>query len=109
MVPFHNLADVAILIGNNLPSAIKPRGVIAGNDDEPYAQKLILGWKIVGVVGSSQEGNVLVSNWISVSSRSSLPVTMATSKALIKPQECSGPDGRCFLAAWAVNKSVHWC
>ena len=53
MVPFHDLADVAILIGNNLPIAIKPRDVIAGNDDEPIAQKSILGWGIVGVVGSS--------------------------------------------------------
>ena len=87
MVPFHDSADVAILIGNNLPSAIRPREVIAGNDDEPYAQKSILGWGIVGVVGSSEKGNVLVSNRISVSSRSSLPLTMATSKALVKPQE----------------------
>ena len=87
MVPFHDSADVAILIGNNLPSAIRPREFIAGNDDEPYAQKSILGWGIVGVVGSSEKGNVLVSNRISVSSRSSLPLTMATSKALVKPQE----------------------
>ena len=21
----------------------------------------------------------------------------------------SEPDGRCFLAAWAMSKSVHWC
>ena len=55
MVPFHDSADVAILKGNNLPSAIRPREVIAGNDDEPYAQKSILGWGIVGVVGSSQK------------------------------------------------------
>ena len=87
MAPFHDSADVAILIGNNLPSAIRPREVIAGNDDEPYAQKSILGWGIVGVVGSSEKGNVLVSNRISVSSRSSLLVTMATFKALVKPQE----------------------
>ena len=87
MVPFHDLADDAILIGNNLPSAIRPREVIAGNDDEPCAQKSILGWGIVGVVGSSQKGNVLVSNRISVSSRSSLPVTTTTSKALVKPQD----------------------
>ena len=87
MVPFRDSADVDILIGNNLPSAIRPREVIAGNDDEPYAQKSILGWGIVGVVGSSEKGNVLVSNRISVSSRSSLPLTMATSKALVKPQE----------------------
>ena len=44
MVPLHNSANVAILIGNNFSSAIRPREVIAGNDDEPYAQKSILGW-----------------------------------------------------------------
>ena len=87
MVPFHDSADVAILIGNNLPSAVRPREVIARNDDKPYAQKSILGWGIVGVVGSSQKGNVFVSNRISVSSRSSLPVTMATSEASIKTHE----------------------
>ena len=87
IVPFHDSTDVAILIGNNLPSAIRPREVIAGNDDEPYAQKSILDWGIVGVVGSSKKGDVLVSNRISVSSKSSLPVTTATSKALVKPQD----------------------
>ena len=87
MVPFHDSADVAILIGNNFSSAIRPREVIAGNNDEPYAQKSILGWGIVGVVGSSEKGNVFVSNRISVSSRSSLPVTMATSEASIKTHE----------------------
>ena len=87
MVPFHDSADVAILIGNNLLSVIRPRAVISGKDDEPYAQKSILGWGIVGIVGSSQKGNVFVSNRISVPSRSSLPVTMATSEALIKSHE----------------------
>ena len=84
---FHDSADVAILIGNNLLSVIRRREVRAGNDDEPYAQKSILGWGIINVVGYFQKANVFISNWISVSSRSSLPVTMATSKALIKPHD----------------------
>ena len=40
MVLFHDSADVAILIGNKLSIAIRPREVIAANDDEPYAQNL---------------------------------------------------------------------
>ena len=86
MVSYHHSADVAILIGNNLPSAIRPREFIAGNYDKFYAQKSILGLGIVGVVGSSQKGKVFVSNQISVFS-SSFPVTTATSEALIKTHE----------------------
>ena len=40
MFLFNDSADVAILIGNKLPSAIGPRQVITGNDVKPYAQKI---------------------------------------------------------------------
>ena len=40
MVLFHDSADVAILIGNNFSSAIRPRQVIAGNDDNPMRKNL---------------------------------------------------------------------
>ncbi|XP_033100060.1 uncharacterized protein LOC117103587 [Anneissia japonica] len=41
---------VALLIGNNVPSIIRPKDIIAGEEDQPYAQKSILGWGIVGTI-----------------------------------------------------------
>lgn len=40
--------DVGLLIGFNCPRAIKPRQMIDGKDNEPYAVLTDLGWSIVG-------------------------------------------------------------
>lgn len=40
--------NVGLLIGYNCPKAIKPRQVIEGTDEEPYAVMTDLGWSIVG-------------------------------------------------------------
>lgn len=40
--------DVGLLIGYNCPRAIKPRQMIDGADNEPYAVLTDLGWSIVG-------------------------------------------------------------
>ena len=42
--------DVSLLLGTNCARAIKPRKVIPGNDDDPYAQRTTLGWGIIGMV-----------------------------------------------------------
>ena len=42
--------EVGILIGLNCPSALRPRDVIHGNDDEPYAVKSLLEWHVNGPV-----------------------------------------------------------
>ena len=47
--------EVGLLIGANCPRAIKPREVIPGKDDDPYAIKTILGWGIIGKISSSNE------------------------------------------------------
>ena len=41
---------VSLLLGINCARAIKPREVIPGNDDDPYAQRTTLGWGIIGMV-----------------------------------------------------------
>ena len=71
--PYHAEADIAILIGNNVPKATRPRAVIAGNEEEPYAQRSILGWGIIGTVCHSvaQKQTISVSNRISAA-----PVTI---------------------------------
>ena len=43
LTPYHPDAEISILIGNNCPKAIRPREIVAGNDDEPYALRTALG------------------------------------------------------------------
>ena len=48
--PYQNDEDVGILIGCNCPRAIKPRQVILGKGDDPYAVRTLLVWCIIGPV-----------------------------------------------------------
>ncbi|XP_015776464.1 PREDICTED: uncharacterized protein LOC107354491 [Acropora digitifera] len=52
--PYQNGVDVGILIGCNCPRAIKPREVILGKGDDPYAVRTLLGWCIIGPVTPHQ-------------------------------------------------------
>ena len=48
--------EIGLLIGINCIRAIKPKEIISGGDDKPYAQRTILGWGIVGAtdLGTSE-------------------------------------------------------
>ena len=46
--PYFDDAEIGLLIGENCIRAIKPRECIAGEDDDPYAVRSVLGWSIVG-------------------------------------------------------------
>ena len=48
--PHQDDVDVGILIGCNCPRAIKPREVVLGKGDDPYAVRTLLGWCIIGPV-----------------------------------------------------------
>ncbi len=50
--------EVGILIGLNSPGALRPRDVIHGNDDEPYAIKSLLRWHINGPVNQNTSKSV---------------------------------------------------
>ena len=50
LTPYHPDAEISILIGNNCPKAIRPKEIVAEEDDEPYAQRTILGWGLIGRV-----------------------------------------------------------
>lgn len=63
--PYQPEADVAILIGNNVPNAVRPREIIAGTDDQPYAQRTVLGWGVIGIVCHSQADTCAISHRIS--------------------------------------------
>ncbi|XP_078484851.1 uncharacterized protein LOC104265901 [Ciona intestinalis] len=51
--PFLTDVPISMLLGTNVPKAIRPRDIVAGSDDEPYAQKSVLGWGMVGLVGAN--------------------------------------------------------
>jgi len=60
IAPFQPDLKVSLLIGNNVPRVVRPREVIFGGEDEPYAQRSLLGWGVIGVVcRKSSSGNVV--------------------------------------------------
>ena len=48
--PYFPGAEVGLLIGMNCPRAIKPRDIILGDDDDPWAVRTELGWSVIGPV-----------------------------------------------------------
>ena len=52
--PLDENLDVGILIGSNCPKVIKPKEVIAGKSEDPYAVRTLLGWCIVGPANCSE-------------------------------------------------------
>ena len=62
--------EISILIGNNCLRAIRPREIIARDDDGPYAQRTVLGWGVIGKVCKScdnEDGNMGVCNRVAAS------------------------------------------
>ena len=45
-----NGLSVGLLVGCNCPKALKPREVILGKDEDPYAVRTLLGWGIIGPI-----------------------------------------------------------
>ena len=54
LAPYHHDIEVGLLIGSNCSRAIMPREIVAGRDNEPYAQKTELGWGVIGNVSRSR-------------------------------------------------------
>ena len=55
-MPYRQDVEVGLLIGANCARAIKPREVIPGMDDDPYAMKTALGWGIIGNLSLNYSG-----------------------------------------------------
>ena len=49
-MPYKEEVDVALLLGINCARAIKPREIIPGTENDPYAKRNALGWGVVGMV-----------------------------------------------------------
>jgi hypothetical protein len=56
---FEERAPVGLLIGMDVPEALKPLEVVSGNEEEPYAVRTALGWSLNGPL-ESKKNNVLV-------------------------------------------------
>ena len=46
LFPYQSSMDVGLLLGCNCPRGIKPREVILGKEEGPYAVRTLLGWGI---------------------------------------------------------------
>ena len=47
-MPYLQDVEIGLLIGASCARAIKPREVIPGMDDDPYAMRTALGWGLIG-------------------------------------------------------------
>ena len=65
-IPMADTKKVTLLIGQDNPEALIPRGVISGRRREPYAVKTILGWTISGPVCVPSEAGPVVSGFAQV-------------------------------------------
>jgi hypothetical protein len=48
--PYDRDTRIGLLIGTNCAQVLKPREVVSGHDNEPYAIKTDLGWGVIGNV-----------------------------------------------------------
>ena len=54
LMPYREDVEVGLLIDANCARAIKPKEVIPGREDDPYAKKTALGWGVIGVVSPNK-------------------------------------------------------
>ena len=53
LMPYNPSVEISLLIGNNCPSIVRPREVLVGGEDDPYGQRSLMGWGIIGKVCKS--------------------------------------------------------
>ena len=53
-MPYREDVEVGLLIGANCARVMKPTEVIPGLEDDPYAKKTALGWRVIGVVSPNK-------------------------------------------------------
>ncbi|XP_038055409.1 uncharacterized protein LOC119727556 [Patiria miniata] len=50
LMPYDPTLHISLLIGSNCPRVVRPREIIAGGEDDPYGQRSLLGWGVIGNV-----------------------------------------------------------
>ena len=56
--PYMEDVETGLLIGLNCPSAVRPRDIVCGNENEPYAVRSLLGWHVNGPVNQKSSKQV---------------------------------------------------
>ena len=54
--PYLPGAEIGLLIGINYPRAIKPRDIVLGDEEDPWAVRTELGWSVVGPMQGGSTG-----------------------------------------------------
>ncbi|KAK3754726.1 hypothetical protein QZH41_007045 [Actinostola sp. cb2023] len=86
LVPYHPDAEISLLIGSNCPRLIRPREIVAGDEDEPYGQRTLLGWGVIGrVCKSRDEGGKDVCNFTKASQMHGRFVFATKAKEILAP------------------------
>lgn len=57
LMPYDSSIEISLLIGSNCPSVVRPRQIVAGGEDDPYGQRSLLGWGVIGRVCKSSVKN----------------------------------------------------
>ena len=71
----HQIADVTVMIGMNVPAASAPLEVVLGDTGEPYAQRSQLGWIVYGLPGKpNQDRDEIKINFCKVQNTEELEV-----------------------------------
>ena len=56
--PYMEDVEIGLLIRLNYPSAVRPRHIVCGNENEPYAVRSLLGWHVNGPVDQKSSKQV---------------------------------------------------
>ena len=80
--------EIGFLIGCNCPKAIKPKEVITGKSEDPYAVRTLLGWCIVGPVTSTQSPeSPIVSSCNAILTHESTPMENLSIDFVVRDKE----------------------
>ncbi|XP_006822329.1 uncharacterized protein LOC102807461 [Saccoglossus kowalevskii] len=58
LYPYQSDAEIGLLIGLNCTRALKPRDVIPGNENDPYAVQAALGWGVIGMMHNPNDDSM---------------------------------------------------
>ena len=90
LMPCESDIEISLLIGNNCPRAIRPREIVVGGEDDPYGQKSLLGWGVIGRICKSQNDGGMQQGYCNkmlVDERSSKFVFPTTVKEILFPEK----------------------
>ncbi|XP_048590520.1 uncharacterized protein LOC116615632 [Nematostella vectensis] len=104
--------EVGLLIGNNCARAIRPREIIPRGEDDPYGQRTLLGWGIIGktvpnAVGESDAHiNTIVTTDPAIDGSTCHFVFRTQTKEIISPSQINKMFGQDFVENTAAEEKT---